>query len=282
MELRKENVEEIQKLFYLGMPSKITLNEESYYLKMVSYEEGIRELIGSKAASLFGLKHPLCKLISLDNNCFCILSKDLNTEGVFQTAENLGITPWKNQSLFRIWEQFDHLERDTKSLLNEIVKMYLMDILFVNFDRRNENWGVLRTSDQDNVVALDHDRILSPNILLDKSEYTTVNYDGLTAYEAYTHGVGCEDLRQTIKDNIAYFVSISSDEFVQMFNEYFNLCSPEYFAYLLGEVEKENSILTKDGDIPLTIPNKDELISIYMANYRPIGEVWRKRFRFKK
>ena len=129
----------------------ITIDETNYYYKR---NDAYVELLVDKIADLFNLNHVHYVPIEVDDKNY-YLSEDLNKLGNFTTAEDMGIRS-NNLDDIRDFVLINFPE-DFDRLINDIIKMYFMDLMILNIDRRNDNWGFLIKNNKPFIYILDND-----------------------------------------------------------------------------------------------------------------------------
>lgn len=124
----------------------ININGINYYYKK---NENYLELLVEQIANLYDVRHVHYIPITYGNKDF-YLSKDLNEYGEFLTAEDIGI---KDNSLDYIRDFLLSIYPDDyERLMDQVIKMYFMDLIIQNIDRNISNWGFLK--DKNNSINL--------------------------------------------------------------------------------------------------------------------------------
>ena len=127
------------------------INGKKYYFKR---NDAYVEVLVEKIADLFGLKHAHYYPVILEEKRY-YLSEDLNEHGFFETAFDAGIDTLdlryiRDYVLNSYPNDFDHL-------MDEIMKMFFMDLMILNIDRNNCNWGFLTKDNHTDLCILDND-----------------------------------------------------------------------------------------------------------------------------
>lgn len=125
---------------HLGYPKLVSLSSGSYLIKGVLCLEGFKELLGYELAKLFNLFCPKYELIKLENNYYS-LSEDINKYGKFVTANSIVTYEDVTTSLYEIWNSLESKYSNTPELMGDLIKIYIFDMLFLNYDRSVDNWG---------------------------------------------------------------------------------------------------------------------------------------------
>lgn len=258
-----ENDKEI--IRHLGYPKIVNLSSGSYLIKADYDKTGVNELIGKKLADIMGLVCPRYFLVEVDNDKY-LLSEDLNQYGEFISAleicenfkshkkedkSNEDITISDN-SIYSIWNYLEDsfpLEK-SKELMNEIIRMYIFDILFLNSDRDLKNWGILtQTNGNVNIVIFDNELIF----------YENTSFPGISLTASLT------ELYPSVYDDFRIFLKESSSEFTSLFKYYFDLITPEFFKGLIEQIERRDNI---------QIETKEELVEKYKKHRTVLMQIY--------
>ena len=170
MELSLDDIEQIETIKW---PTKLNLSIGAFYVKDIEdaypLNLAIDEVIGYYVAKEIGLMCPKYQIVMPynDDEEVFVISEDLNNYGKFVDAFNLGVLREHNASLPSI-EKFlekKFLNNSTygnkiPEVFSDIIKMYVFDILFCNWDRRSNNWGLIFTNDNMQISILDNENLL--------------------------------------------------------------------------------------------------------------------------
>ena len=280
MNLTLDDIEQIETI---NSPTKLDLSIGSFYAKQIidtyPMNLAIGEVLGSYIAKEIGLFCPKYQIVlpyNDDEEVF-VISEDLNNYGKFIDAFNLGLLKEHNASLYGIW---DFLEKKylkdpiygTKipEVFNDIIKMYIFDILFCNWDRRSNNWGLIFTEDNMKLAIFDNEFLLENDI----NHIISSQVDGVEWLNNTKMAMNQNRRRVRLEMDLTTFFKESSKEFLVLFEDIFNLITPEYFRKILDQIEREEIIITKDGNIPLEIDDKEDYIKIYSDNYYLIKDIY--------
>ncbi len=262
---------------------EVCLSCGDYFVKDTwNIKPAINEVIGRRLASIFNLKCPDYKVVILDydgnlnfnsqQSKYYSLSKDLfNANGEFKTAREIGILFEENFSLYQIWFKLERLYGMGKvaDLMQDIVKVYIYDILFGSTDRHASNWGIYFTNTTRKVTIIDNEWLFDNYESMISSYFT---------FDDYNHKM--EEFNKYIdfkKEEFTNFLKDSSSEFVNLFKVYYNLFTPEYLEELLLSIEKEEKFITEFGEVPFVIPHKEEIMENYKMNYELLGSILEER-----
>lgn len=275
---------------------KVNISSGKYYVKeapQVTYDPlnwAANELIGYRIAMDIGLICPKYYIVSLvdpktSKECHYILSEDLNNYGKFKTAENLEIENEDGNSLYTIWDFLDNNYKYEPSLFDEILRMYIIDIFFSITGRFPRNWGFVFNGKEMHVAILDNEEMnmcdyeLQVLSSLESDEWgkrlSTVDKYQKMKLDEKSYQEMLDFIKESKIVNLETFLKESSNEFVRMFEEYYEFFTPLYYQKVLEEVERDNVIYTVNGTRPLQIPNKELLVAEYKENYDLIGMVLR-------
>ncbi len=181
-------------------------------------------------------------------------SEDLNLKGEFITAEKLGL---EGECLPEAFDLFNKKYPEYfNSLSHDLTKVYIMDIILMNPDRNNENWGIITTNNIPRICILDNELSFSlPAISLSskrKEPYYIRKYfeDVSFSEDAYS--------------DIKYFLENYSYHSIATFKVLLGMLTPEYIISLFDYVEKEYEVRIKDRDL---------FIKKYKEHYHRLQEI---------
>ena len=261
MHITEKDIKIIQN-YTRSNPNKLSIGY--YYIKrlFLKPQYGINELIGYHLACLFDLETPLCHLVEIDDSYY-LLSEYVE----FKNMASLGLNHIKNASLYEIWRMLDKYHFNSQELMFQIIKMYLFDFLFGNSDRNYTNYGIVTHHNKSNLIVYDHEYLFNYNRNVMISSF----YDG---NQHYKNILSNEKVLDNKKDNLEEFFRNSDKGYLFLCKHYLDIWTPDYFKEVLDEVENSNVIITVNGNIPLIIPNKEQIIKNYTDNYNLIIDVF--------
>ncbi len=280
--------EDLQKISRVELATNLNLSLGQVYVKKV---EGIQELgftsadlatnevISYKLAKEIGLLCPFYKIAVIDQRVY-VISEDLNNYGFFQTFADLEMPESIGMSLYEIWDYLENyfknspLIKDIPSILEDIIKTYIFDIILGNWDRFNYNWGLVFNEDKVKLAIFDNEFITSYRL---PAVSSSISGDIWGKDKKMTL-----NKKDTLKYEIKRFLQESSSEFIEMFNKILEDFSPNHFIDVLNNVEKEETVATYREDIHLKISKKDEYIEKYQSNYALIKEACEELSRKRK
>lgn len=168
--------------------NSLYISGNNYFVKK---DENLKEYLGYKLAKLCGLKCIEYNVINI-NDTFYIISRDINETMTFTSAHPL-IGAYHELSL--IINDLKKLPYTTSNTIQDLLKMYLFDLLFLNGDRHNRNWGLININGEYRVLIFDNENIFSLLFL----PYICFNLDNFSnPNKNYTSRI-CDDLSAFLK-----------------------------------------------------------------------------------
>lgn len=234
--------EDKQRIIRTKDVEEVELSKGSYFVKKVTLLHGVNEIVGMRLAKIMGIKCAEYDLFIIDRHCYS-LSKNLNKEGKFKLASVYNI---KKNTLYDIWYTLEHYLNNFPEVMNDIVKMYIFDLMFMLSDRHMYNYGFITKDKHTSLVIFDNEYIFN-------SEYPHM----ITSLYDREYGLSREN-------EIKCFLSQSSEEYVDLFKEMYDKVTPEKLEEIITEVEEEYNIVLKE---------KDSILNKYNNNYKLIGEI---------
>lgn len=247
-----------RKYIYTNNHGCIEVNGINYYFKLSPKSYRGIEATVEKLAKMVGLKCAHYEYVTIGEYDYC-LSEDLSDGGMFYTADALHVY---DDSLYGIWEFIDdHFPDRSIYLMNQIVKIYLFDILIMNSDRNASNYGFKFWGDKDGEFD---DIYIFDNELSFEAEGVVLS-SKFSCSDKLREPTSIKDIpagNEKIVEELDYFLETSSEEFYNMFLEMYNILTPEVVE---AELKKYNSKF----DI--------YLMRAYKENYEIIGKLLKKR-----
>lgn len=234
--------EDKQKIIRTNDVEELELSKGSYFVKKVSLIQGVNEIIGERLAKIIGLKCAHYELFTIGDNYYS-LSKNLNNEGRFKLASVYNI---KTNSLYDIWHTLENYVNNFPEVMNDIVKMYIFDLLFMLCDRRTDNWGLLTKDNITSLVIFDNEYLFRAN-----------NPHMITSKYEWNNNLSREN-------EIKSFLAQSSNEYVELFKKIYEIVPPEKLKEIISKVEEEYNIVLEE---------KIKILECYINNYELIGEI---------
>ncbi len=264
MTLTNEDIKLLQRLNY---SKKVKLSFGEYWVKKPTTNlDAINELIMQEVVKEFGLLSPIYYLVNINGEMY-VLSTDLNALGNFKTAEELEIYDENIVSIYEIENKLQTKLGNCSDLIFDVMKMFMMDMLFYNTDRVASNWGILfKENNERQVGVIDNEMILDiENVMVINSYLDTLEYKSKIKELSHI------ELFQTNLEN--FLNNLEPNLLLETFAYYYQKMHPEHFKELLDKI-KNSKVLTIDGYVPLDNPYEDELLELYSENYEIIKEVW--------
>ncbi len=132
----------------IGDKGKVLLNGKVYYYKR---NDAYVEILGERIADFFNLHHACYTPITY-NGLNYYLSEDLNSKGEFKTGFDIGFESYDFNKLLELVQR----RFNDNSIINDLYKMYFMDLMILNIDRNSDNYGFLTNQDKTTLYILDH------------------------------------------------------------------------------------------------------------------------------
>lgn len=264
-------------------PRPVNLSIGQFVVKSDSEKKGIYEVIAKNIAMIMNIKCPNYYITEINGEQY-ILSEDLNQYGKFQSAFDLyaGIKDdyfaysmadlYKDESfydedakkslhgnsLYDIWayleENYD--SNTSKRLMQDVLKIYIFDILFLNSDRFLNNWGFLKTPDnKSNIVMFDNEYILA---LACENHKTKEESDENKTIKIQTNFLVSNP---NVYEDFRVFLRESSEEQTNLFSHYIRLFTPSFFKMIIAESETNSGVI---------LDNKDNIIETYKNHHEQL------------
>lgn len=232
---------------------KADLSVGSYYIKSVSPERGLKELIGLEVTTQMGLICPRGNVVEIDGWGY-LLSEDLDSYGRFINAEDMEIGDLIEEYC-SIEEARNTLESkyNIGSEVNNLIKIYILDIIFKHFDRNKRNWGLILLPDGSRkLVILDNEYLLVDNDIKEK----------LKLYFS-------PSIPASLEEDFTKFLLEAKPEDIVLFEYYFNLYKPEFIISLINILIIRQGIKFENGE-------KEEIIESYQSHYSKLQDLIKK------
>ena len=256
----------------------ININGKRYFFKKIELDAN--ELVMERLAKAVDIKCAHYERITVNDNIFYLSDDIADNIDDFTIDENgrprgNGFVSFNElvngeHQITDIWIEIEQLLPGyEKKIIYEIIKIYLFDILTLNDDRQEANFGINFVNGVPiDVYILDNELALSPIMptylkadFFDKPNYDEINEKFLTEYN--------DD--EIIDNVIAYnlqelevFLNVSSQEFIDLFIEMYDTLTPDLLISIYDELEKKYNT---------TFENKQANIDLYTLNYEMIGKL---------
>ena len=213
-----------------------------YYVKPMI--DNYTEVVMEKLANIIHLNCAHYDVKNIRGNSF-YYSSDLNEGYIFVPAESLGINTNNLNDIIEVFKSFFGEEADKFNI--DLIKMYAFDILTLNPDRTNKNYGTLNAKHYKELVILDNSACLYEKIpaqIKACGKKKRIEYDVSATY-------------QNIED-LDYFLNNYKKKYTDIFFQVYNTLTPDVFVSVVSEIK----------EIP--IEAKREMIRLYKCNYEQI------------
>jgi len=240
-----------------------------YYFKITACSSDIyNELIASELAKDYGIPCAEYDLASI-NSLVGVCSKSVfGVEDKFYSIEKIlekeyGFIPLKYNNLEDIWYALSlrYDKNIVEQLMNQIVDLFLFDIMIANSDRNIGNYGIIENKENVSLAPLfDNEKILS---------------DSCIEYGGYCIAVRREDFFWCYRDlsdddNFLYtFLRISDSEYIKQVEDKLWVISEENILDVFSRIENKIS-----STIPIQI--KKKMLEKFANNKYMINEVLNK------
>ena len=235
---------------------EININGIKYYFKLIpSLSKGI-ELVVENLAKLVDIKSAHYEMVTI-NGLSYYLCEDVAGKDEFFTAYDLGFFEY---GLYDIWHELELRYPDkSEFLMQEIVKIYIFDILLLNNDRNYGNYGFKFVNGKiEDVYIYDNGDVFSND-----QETLTSKFEFGDQLNSKVNLDFKEGLKENIED-LDYFLQTSSSEYYDLFKRMYDKLTPEVIK---GELDK----------IEINYQSKIDMLNIYKENYALIKELLHKR-----
>ena len=247
------------------------MNGIVYYFKNELKEKAGLELVLEEVAKRINLHCAHYDIVKL-NDEYYYLSTDINTYGKFTQLSYYYTKDKKkndvyiednadgNISLYNIWHVLEgNYKDDIESLMKDIVKTYILDILFSNPDRHMNNIGILEKDGKPTVYIFDN----SYSFISDMNVVISSKY-----LEYYDSNINYNDnILNNVRD-LKEFLSTSSEEYIDLCINILDKLTPEYVSKVFLDVAYYNTL----NDF-----KKEEYIDAYRYNYELVKNMIVKR-----
>ena len=233
----------------LHKPTMI-IDGKRYYVKEINeYNEGV-ELVVEQLAKLVGINCAHYGIIEKHGKNY-YLSEEIdgfiNSEMFTEYSKNI------KSILDYISSNYPE---QAAIIIDQIIKLFLFDILILNGDRNSHNWGFTSENGKIKVWILDNEYAFYGH------EKVKLSFDE----DRYNLNVGIDNkvISQNIKE-LLYLLDTSDEIYTDMFLEMLDILNPNSIISIFKEVEDNYNI---------KIHKKDKLISNYILNYNIISNLF--------
>ncbi len=206
----------------------LNTNNKLYYFKWVdSISDIYNELIAEEIANDYGINHIHYDLAVYNGNIGVISENFLKENETYTPIYNILEKVFPNDkinhnNLTDLWDTFEitfNNQELTAKLIDQIVNMFIFDILIANNDRHDENYGIITGPNSINISPVYDNSCMLSGISLYEDEY----------------GIKVDiDDKNTIKD----FLNISSSEYTELLKNKLWIINEENINKVFDRVEK--------------------------------------------
>lgn len=187
------------------------------------------ELLGMRIARLVGLNCPKYDWTKI-NNIKYLLSDDIGKGGEFLLAKQaLNI---KYNSLYQIQSQIKKVfPNQQNELMKDIVKIYIIDILTMNFDRNSKNWGIKIINGKLEVWIFDNEYVFL------NDGFPVIYFNKFTSDVKHKNDI--DSFLYHISEDVKNFLSSNENFYQYLFSEILSILTPTVIEFITREVVKE-------------------------------------------
>ena len=131
-----------------GDKGQVYIDNKVYYYKR---NDAYLEIFMQRIADFFQLHHAEYTPTTYKGLNY-YLSEDLNNKGFFRTAYDAGIDTYDFNIILAIAKE----RFNDPTIIEDLYKMYFMDLMTLNIDRNNDNYGFLTKDDKTSLYVFDH------------------------------------------------------------------------------------------------------------------------------
>lgn len=249
-------------LDYVKNREAFYLDNEKYYFKLTTVDDLIMELIGSIIAREYQIDHVSYQMAS-NNGFIGVISHDFEGDYTYVPMDTILEDVYKTDDIDRfnnIKDVNDSIkEKYGVSLENEIIDMFLFDVLIANIDRHTFNYGILKKDKEVKLSPVfDYGEMLSSESIY---------------YGGYSLGVDRDDYYNYRKDIKRHFLDtflMYYDNYKDYFFDKTKIINSNNIIRVLEEVEDEIK-----QSIPLVL--RKRIINRFRENEDIINKVMCKR-----
>ena len=208
---------------------KLIIDGVGYYFKYTTPEMLYNELIAEELAKKLNI--PCAHYdIGKVNERYIVLSEDFIKEGYTFTPMSAIIKERKNNNLEVVWDHLMKIYDDydlVAKLMDQIVDIFLFDVVSANSDRHFHNYGILSNEKETNITPVfDNERILDVSRCIEEQRYNLgVDY--------------ASDMFKSPKNTLNKFLAYSDKSYTQRLKNMLWAITPESVDDILTKVEQK-------------------------------------------
>lgn len=236
------------------------INEKKYYVKICEDNFNLKEIIAKRLSDILGIKCASYDIIKCDDTMYYI-SEDLNALG---KARNLSFIASPSSSLYLIWDALEKISPDSRLLMQELIKIYFFDLLFLNSDRKLHNIMLVNTISSSHLYMIDNSLLFSSG----RSELfsSLARYDDLEVISSINWDNNKQN--ELNRHNLEYFLQTSAKEYVEILKIMIKLVPVEVLKKVIEDIELEYDY---------QIPDKAIMLESYRINLENIKKILESR-----
>lgn len=238
---------------------KIKYNNNIYYMKKIDNSEKLyNELIAEEVAHDFNIKCAHIDLGIYNGNYYCLSEQIYNNNDKFIPMQKM--MDEHDNNLTYIWNLLEDEYSDRKliaKLMDDIVNIFLFDVLIANYDRHVGNYGLIISNNNVSVAPIfDNENMLSI--------YSIVDGDFC---------IGMEDRDYYESDLFTKFLRLSDDMYLEKIESKLWIIEPNNIENIIKRVEsKLESKIDNEIKDKILLNFSDNLCSIksIISYYRKV------------
>lgn len=211
-------------------PKKINLNGKNFYIKYALTKcEHFYEIISKKLVDEINIFCPQYRFFEKDGDIF-IYSEDLEIDGTLIMASSI-LSGKNKRYLPNVCDNLSKKFDNSKDLIDEMIKLYIFDIIFMQADRNEGNWGVLVRNDGSSSIAiLDNTHIFNIDEL-------PIIFSFMNTDLVREHGVN--NYIENILEEVKFFLENYPLEYAIMFKNMLEIYNNDFVSTKLLETIHE-------------------------------------------
>ena len=236
------------------------INGKSYYVKECDDNFNLKEIIAKRLADILGIKCASYDIIKCNDTMYYI-SEDLKNLG---NARNLSFIASPSSSLYLIWDALEKISPDSRLLMQELIKIYFFDLLFLNSDRKLHNIMLVNTISSSHLYMIDNSLLFSSG----RAELfsSLARYDDLEVISSINWDNNKQN--ELNRHNLEYFLQTSAKEYIVILESMIKLVPVEVLKKVIEDIELEYNY---------EIPDKAIMLEHYQINLENIKTILESR-----
>lgn len=247
--------EEELKLIYRKKRGILVKDSGTYYFKE-AFEDGI-ELIVERLAKLVGIKCAHYEFLNIKGKRF-YLSQMIANEDKFYTLEDLDFNERNLTELRNSLNTF--YPKYVDYIMEQIIKIYLFDIIILNPDRRGANIGIYYQKDErPDIYIFDNEEAFYKG-----SSTYYVARDVIIPLLARNFLFNTKVVSNSNVEDLLFFIKEYGEEYFELFKKMLEILTPDVVSDIISSIEKEEK---------REFYMKEVYLETYVSNYNKICEV---------